>query len=253
MSQYNFGSGTLIAKRTDASNTMPAFLGTLQEVTINIDSSLKALVGQRRVAIGLGAGELKITGTAKFARIQMTQMTNLVLGGTTTTGTQQFMPIAGENGNVPGSSTYTITVAQAATFVEDLGVFYKNTGIQLQPVTAGSEATGKYSVSGSGIYTFAAGDASAQVVIYYRYTASTGYQNVFTNPMMGAAPTFQLNLENQWTDQSGNVKTLYLLLNACQSSKLTMPFKNQDWTINEFGFQAMADASGGVLTWATTE
>lgn len=255
MSQYNFGSGTLICKRTDVSLTQPAFLGVLQEVTINLDTTLKGLLGQRRVNVAMAAGQLKVTGTAKFARIQMTQMTNLMVGGTTTVGTQPLMPLTGEAGTVPGTSTYTITVSQSATFVEDLGVFYASgskAGQQLQPVAASSEATGKYSVA-AGVYTFAAGDASAPVLIYYRYTSSTGFQNAFVNPMMGTAPTFQLNLENQWTDQQGAVKSLYLLLHACQSSKLSLPMKNQDWTIQEFSFEASADASGNVFTWGTTE
>lgn len=255
MTQFSFGTGTLICVRTDAANTMPAFLGTLQDVTVNFDSTLKPLIGQKRVAVALGAAQLKISGDAKFARIQMTQMTNLMVGGTTTAGTQQILPATGEARTVPApSGPYTVQTTNHTTFQQDLGVFYASSGIQLQPVAAASEATGKYSVDAStGTYTFAVGDASAAILIYYRYTAATGYENVFANPAMGSAPVFQLNFQNQWTDQSGNVKTDYLTLNACMSTKLSMPFKNQDWMIEDLGFEAMADAAGNVFTYSTTE
>jgi hypothetical protein len=37
MTQYAFGSGTLIGKRTDVANTPPALLGTLESVSLDFD------------------------------------------------------------------------------------------------------------------------------------------------------------------------------------------------------------------------
>ena len=57
MTQFVFGSGTLIMKRTDLANTPPALLGTLQDLTIDFDRKIESLLGQYNVAVALGGGE----------------------------------------------------------------------------------------------------------------------------------------------------------------------------------------------------
>ena len=51
----------------------------------------------------------------------------------------------------------------------------------------------------------------------------------------------------------GVTKTTNLVLNACKSTKLSMPFSNQKFTIAEMDFQCMADASNNVFSLITTE
>ena len=77
MTQYAFGSGTLIGKRTDVTGTPPCLLGTLQDVSLDFDRKIETLLGQYNMAVAAGGGELKITGKAKFARLQATQINNL--------------------------------------------------------------------------------------------------------------------------------------------------------------------------------
>src|ERR1700722_8942502 len=159
MTAYAFGTGTLIAKRTDTANTPPFMFGVLQGVTLDFDQKLESLTGQNKVAVALGDGELKITGKAKFARLQMTLFSNLHTGQASVTGALEMVS-SGESATVPASSPYTYTVTNSAlTPLEDFGVFYQSSGIQLTPVASGP-AQGQYTFTAStSTYTFASSDA----------------------------------------------------------------------------------------------
>ncbi len=252
MTAYAFGTGTLIAKRTDTSNTPPFLFGVLHDISLNFDQKLESLLGQNKVAVALGDGELKITGKAKFARLQMTLFSNLLAGTTSTTGALQMVS-TGEVATVPSGSPYTCTVANSAsTPLADFGVFYQSSGIQLAPV-ASSPSTGQYAFNAStGVYTFAAGDASAAVYVYYTYTSSGGNKLTYANTLMGTSPVFEVYFKTT-TSNFGVAKDVTIKLNACKSSKLALSFANQKFAIPEFDFQAMADASGNVFTLSTTE
>src|SRR5580692_12385914 len=62
MTQYAFGSGTLIGKRTDVANTPPALLGTLESVSLDFDRKVEFLLGQYNMPVAAGGGEFKIAG-----------------------------------------------------------------------------------------------------------------------------------------------------------------------------------------------
>lgn len=70
---------------------------------------------------------------------------------------------------------YTITVVQAATFVEDLGVTVG--GIAFTKVTS-APADNQYSVSAGGVYTFSSTDNNLVAVIRYRYTLAAASYTV---------------------------------------------------------------------------
>jgi len=252
MTAYAFGTGTLIAKRTDITNTPPFLFGVLQDVTLDFDQKLESLVGQSKVAVALGDGELKITGKAKFARLQMTLVSNLLVGSSSTTGTLEMVS-TGEAASVPSGTPYTYVVANASlTPLEDFGVFYQASGIQLAPVASGP-ATGQYAFNAStGTYTFASGDASTAVYVYYTYTTTAGNKLVYANPLMGSAPVFEVYFKTA-TSNFGVAKEVTIKLNACKSTKFSLGFANQKFVIPEFDFQAMADASGNVFTLSMTE
>jgi hypothetical protein len=145
-----------------------------------------------------------------------------------------------EAGTVPGSSAYTIQVANHATFVADLGVAYAATGTMLTPV-ASSPSTGQYTVSSGGVYTFSAGDANAALLFTYTYTTTGGTSLALTNMLMGSGPSFKLILNEQYQG-----KTLNLQLNSVIAPKLSLAFKNEDFMIPEFDFQAAADTAGNI-------
>src|SRR5215469_8744787 len=100
--QLNFGVGTAIGKRTDIANAKPSFLGVLQDLAIDVAPS-----------------NMKVTGKAKFARIQGASINNLLLGQTETDGAGIDMAVA-ESFSVPSSSPYTYQTANHSAFLEDL-------------------------------------------------------------------------------------------------------------------------------------
>ncbi len=246
MTQYAFGSGTLVGKRTDVTGTPPCLLGTLQDVSIEFDRKIEMLHGQYNMAVAAGGGEFKIAGKAKFARLQATQINNLFLGQTLTANSMLEMT-TGEAGTVASAA---VTVANSATFVEDFGVFYGATGVQLSPV-ASAPSQGQYSVA-SGVYTFNAADNGATVLIYYSYTVTSGNRISIANQLTGPLPMFEISLKETF-NYFGTSKDLLVKLNACVSSKLSLPFSSQKFTVAEFDFQAIADASNNVGTISLSE
>jgi hypothetical protein len=250
MTQFVFGSGTLILKRTDVLNTPPALLGTLQDLTIDFDRKIEGLLGQYNVAVALGGAELKITGKAKFARLQSTQANNLFFGQTLTTPSMLEMAVA-ETDSVTAAA---VTVANHTGFVEDLGVFTA-AGVQLMPVTVTPVAGVSYipGAAGAGAYSFATGDNGISYSIYYSYTeTASGNQIALANQLQGSMPTFEVYAKESF-NYLGTTKDLVLKLNACASSKLSLPFSNSKFSIAEFDFQAQADASNNWGTLSISE
>jgi hypothetical protein len=246
MPAFNFGVGSLWTARTDISNPTPAQFGTLQDIAIDFSFTNKPLMGQYQIAVAVARGGMKTTGKAKFATIDALVYNEAFFGQTRVAGL--VTTSLNETSAIPGTP-FSITPVNAATFTTDLGVFYSATGIRLTRVASGP-TTGQYSVVvATGIYTFAAADTLLSVSISYAYTAATGgYKMVIANQLMGAAPTFQMNLTA--TYQS---KVFSLQLNSCISSKLSMPFKNEDWMISEIDIDAFTDASNTLGTLSVTD
>jgi hypothetical protein len=247
MAAFNFGVGSLWAARTDVSNPTPAQFGTLQDISVDFDFTSKPLMGQYQIPVAVARGGMKVNLKAKSATINSGIFNQSFFGQTQTLG--GVTTILNEADSVPATSTYTITVAQAATYKVDLGVVYAATGLRFTRVASVS-ASGQYSVNTTtGVYTFNSTDASAAVLISYSYTTSTGSQLItITNQLMGAAPQFQVNLTNTY-----QAKLLALQLNACISTKLSLPFKNEDWTISEIDIEAFTDASNTLGTLTVTD
>jgi hypothetical protein len=262
MSQYDFGTGILIGKRTDVTGTPPFSFGVLQEVSIDMDNKLESLLGQSKIAVYLGDGELKITGKAKYARMQQTAFGNLFFGTSSfSTSSALDMVAPYEQGTPTSSSGSSYTVVNASsTPLADWGVFYASSGIQLTPVLTSSSlsSAGQYfftsSGASSGKYQVYSSDNGTAMNFYYTFTASSGFNalNSWSNPLMGTSPVFQIWFKNTMQIY-GVTKTTNLILNACKSTKLSLPFSNTKWTIAEFDFQAMADASGNVFSLGLTE
>jgi hypothetical protein len=250
MTQYAFGSGTLIGKRTDVANTPPALLGTLQDVSIDFDRKIELLLGQYNMPVAAGGGEFKIAGKAKFARLQATQINNLFLGQTLTSSGMLEMT-TGESDTVASGA---ITVTNGSSFVEDYGVFNAATGAQLQPVTSSPAAGVSYvpGAAGVGQYSFASGDNGTTYLIYYSYTTGSGNKIALANQLMGPVPTFEISLKETFS-YFGAQKDLLVKLNACISPKLSLPFSNQKFTVAEFDFQAIADAANNIGTISLSE
>jgi len=244
-----FGVGTLYGiPLTDATgaviaNPTPIQLGVLQDVAADMSFDEKTLYGAYQFPVAFGRGKGKFTFKAKAADFSAQALASLFFGNTPTAGIRAI--VDNQAGTVPAVSTYTITptVPSSGTWATDLGVRYASTGIALTRV-ASVTAIGQYSVS-AGVYTFFSGDASANVLISFEYTATstTQYQISVTNNLMGYAPSFMAELSLPF-----NGKQMSLKLNNCVASKLSLPFKNEDFSIQEFDFMALADASNNVGT-----
>ena len=230
MSQFAFGAGQMFGTRTDVTNATPARLGTMQDIQIDFSGEIKELFGQYQLPVDAARGKLKIAGKAKFAEFSATTMNNLFFGQTVSTG--GLAVATSEAHSVPAVTPFTVTTTNSATWSADLGVYYANSGLKLQLV-ASAPTQGQYSVA-AGVYTFAAADASAAVLISYTYTVTTGANQIAgQTSLMGVTPKFSAVFTNTY----GN-NTLTLELFACVGTKLTMPTKVDDYTIEEYDFSA---------------
>jgi hypothetical protein len=234
--QFGFGSGLLYATRTDIATQTPIRFGAFQDMQLDFSGETKELFGMNQFALDVARGKVKIEAKAKFAQISAALMNAVFFGGTVATG--QTISQYAEAENIPGTSTYTITVTHSATWVADLGVYETATGNRFTLV-ASSPAAGQYTVA-SGVYTFASADAGKAMLLDYTYTATSGYTMTSGNPLMGNTPRFSASFSQTY---GGNTTTISLP--NCVASKYSLPTKIDDYVIEEFDFQAFATSSGG--------
>ena len=169
-------------------------------------------------------------------------MASLFYGVTPVPG--QLMTAFGESGSIPAGSPYTVSVANAATAADDLGVLNALTGLPFTKV-ASAPAAGQYSVAG-GVYTFAAADQGKMLLINYTYAlAGAGQHFTVTNQLLGTTPTFAAQFYTTFQGNAVNVR-----FNNCTSSKLGFGTKLEDFVMPEFDFSVFADAAGNVATWS---
>lgn len=238
--QINFGVGQMVLTRTDVAYSTPTRFGVIQDVEIDFDFTNKSLIGQNQFPVDVARSDGKITGKAKIANMIANGINDAFFGQTLGSGTGGILYVPNE-AHTMAAATYQVT--NHIGFVADQGVFYAATGIQLKLVAPGAEALGKYSVNqATGTYTVSAGDNTAPLVFNYTYQATTGASQIsIANQLMGVSPVFSMMLNSTY---KGNAITLQL--NASVSTKLTFPFKNTDYTINDFEFSAYADAAGNL-------
>ena len=82
----------------------------------------------------------------------------------------------GEAQTIPSTSAYTVTPNQPyGIWAADNGVTYASTGVALTAIASGTPSVGQYlppqpwAASPTYVYTFAAADANANVLISYSY------------------------------------------------------------------------------------
>jgi hypothetical protein len=249
-----FGSGLMWgtpltnSAGTAVANPTPLLFGVLQDCEVEVKFELKQLYGQNQFPVAVGRGKGSVNGKAKYAELFGGMLETIVFGQAASAGlTSAVYDTVGAA--IPTTPfTITPTVPNSGTWAADLGVIAAATGRPMVRV-ASAPATGQYSVS-TGVYTFAAADTALVVYISYRYTATStvAKRSTVVSQPMGYSPTFRCDLYVPF-----NGEQLIITMNNCISDGLKMGFKNDDFSIPEFGFSAFADASGNVLTWATAE
>ena len=148
LEQYNFGAGTLFLVRTDIAVPTPVRVGTLQDVSVDMSFDVKELYGAYQAPVAVARGKQKITGKAKFAKINARQFNDAFFGQTLVTGMQvQVVDEGGPAGLGVAATGDTVVVANASSMSAaspgvDLGVFNAATGIQMLAV-ASNPTTGQ--------------------------------------------------------------------------------------------------------------
>ncbi|MGH6836541.1 MAG: hypothetical protein ACREC9_13595 [Methylocella sp.] len=241
---FSFGSGVLFGTRTDVANSTPVNFGLIQEVTMDETATIKELIGQFQRPVAIARGMIKTTFKAKIAKIGILPFADLFYGLPRTATPAAFA--FNEAGTI---TTGAVTVANAATWLNDDGGVIRTTGGLPFTKVASAPAAGQYSVA-AGVYSFATGDNGTAVQISYTYApVNAALQKlVVTNQLLGTTPTFKALL---YTTFLGVPITLSV--NKCTSSKLSFQTKLEDFVIPEFDFSAFDDGTGAVLAWNFAE
>lgn len=238
MTQYVFGTGQLFS--TPVGGGAPLRFGALQDVSVDFSGDIKTLHGQYQMPLDTARGKTKVEWKASTANIDITAFNTIFFGGTVSNN-DELKQVINEAGTVPAMSTYTITVANAAAFFMDLGVYYSATGLPLKQVSGAPAAAGEYQVSAGGVYTFHSGDASVAMLLNYLYDGNSGGSLTIGNNLMGTTPKFQLVLSQIY---SSKYFTLILFSNTAE--KLSLPMKQDDYLISELSGQAFANSANQI-------
>jgi len=242
--QTIFGIGAVYTTPVGVANPTPIPIVALQNITFDMSFEVKELYGNQSFPIDIARGKGKVGITAASAAFDPTLINSLFLGMTQTAGETRLSPA--EPGVIPGASTYTITVVNAATWVEDLGVAFVSTAVPLTRV-ASAPASGQYSVS-AGVYTFAAADANKAVLLNYKYTvasgAGVGSVVSITNQAMGIAPPNQRL--TFYTKRSTTGKSAIITLNSVTCTQFKLSMKNDDFGMPDFTMSAFDDGTGNI-------
>ena len=260
--QNIFGAGVLVGTPlTDyagnaIANPTPVQFGVAQEISLDISFDTKMLYGNLQFPVAVGRGKGKVSGKVKAAQVNGALFNSIVFGQSLvssiindvydTTG----MLIPATPFTITASTTSTLTtfiIPNAGTWSADLGVRNAN-NLPMTRVASGP-TTGQYTVA-AGIYVFATADVGTQVFISYQYTATstTAKNSTIVNPLLGYAPSFRADIYLPFAG-----KSLIVTLPNCIASKLSMATKLDDFMIPEFDFEAFANSSGQVLTYALSE
>lgn len=244
--QTSFSAGAAYGTRTD-STTSPDQFALLQTVSLDWSFDTKKLYGEYQHPAVIARGQASITGKIGWARVFGSIYADLFFGETPTTA--NILLSEDEAGTIPGTSAFTVTVANSTLWTEDLGVYVVSSGTRL--TKSGSVTSTTYTAA-SGVYTFHSSLAGAAVKISYLYTASSGKKITINNHLMGITPTFKLALYNPGRTQTGTASRV-LNLNMCTANKLSIPDRIGEFEITELDFEAFADASDVVGYWSTRE
>jgi hypothetical protein len=244
MPQSVFGVGFLFATPTGANST-PTRFGALQDVSVDFSFDTKALYGSNQFALEQARGKGKIEIKAGVGRVDPSLFNSIFFGLTTQPG--ETLNSIDEAGTIASGA---VTVANAGTFTQDLGVYNATTGLYMTRVAA-SPSGNQYAVA-AGVYSFNTALNGDAVRISYVYSsAGTGTKLAFTNQPMGSSIIFSMTLVNQYAGVGGK-KSLFMTFPAVQAGKLSMPLKLDDFTLTSLDMSAQDDGTGNVFSYSMT-
>lgn len=237
-----FSQGMVYAVPQGA-NPTPIPFGLLGGSDVEINQDKVALRGQYKAPVDFGDGNLDVKLKTDFMDIRASTLAAVISGTSTATGSKILSP--GESFTIP-TTPFQVTVAQGATFSENAGV-WDVTAQKWLDVVASAPATGQYSFSGAGVYTFAAADVAHVVVIYYVFTsASIGKTVTVPNIIMGPSTSFLVRVYNIYTS-GGVTKPFGLELPQVHFPKLTLSGKIANWMQHNIEGQCSADVGQNLV------
>ena len=266
---FGFGAGRarLITNGATGAPTGQAVeLGVVGSASVDLKVDLKELRGAYRYPIAVADGKGTASGTVSFMQFWPQTLAS-ILGGTLAIGTTATVPTAviDEQGTIPAVTTFTVTLAQAASMVvgsEIVSVvvngsptFYnRSSSAPVSALTAGV-TQGTYSIA-AGVMTFATADAGLLIktsYLYYNAVVHSGSTPGFADNSsvalkqigMNTASTFQLTLIGIGKNIYNNATQQFILqLNACLAPSLKINYKLDDFTDLALDFWAFVDATG---------
>ena len=239
--QSAFGAGFLWGTPVGG---VPVMFAALQSCSMDVSFDQKLLYGQSSFALEMARGKGKIDFKAAVGRIDPVLFNALFWGGGLAGG-QVRASVAETAEPQGGGAVSSYQVANASSFQVDLGVYDASHGRFLTRISSGQPAEGQYTVA-AGTYGFSPADAGPNLKVYYTYgEAGSGSTVTVTNPLMDAGPVFRADLVQSYSGRQS-----VFTARACQSFKLSMPLKQDDFTLPEISFSAMDNGAGAVLSHA---
>lgn len=238
----HYGLGQVAAIPTGA-NPTPIPFALLTDCKIDGDYSEVPLRGNMQFPQEIAFGEANLKVSAKNANVNGATLAAFLAGSTVTAG--GVLGVLSELATIP-ATPYQVTVANGATFSENLGVL-DLTANKWLTVVASNPATGQYSVSAAGVYTFAAADVGHNLAINYSYTsASIGKTTSLNNQVAGTTPIFALALYNEYTS-AGATRYMGVRFPAVVCPKLSLSMAPTKWTEQDLSFSVRQSTSSSKI------
>lgn len=245
--QRVFGAGRFYGILTTPENSTPNPFLVTQDISLEFKRDIKRLHGYNQLPVDVAAGMMTITGKVTNGAIAARAFNDLMIGGSLSTG--QIPYTAEETLTMTTGSTATVTAANGAAFIQDLGVYGSTDGVPLVKVsTADAVTADQYSVSTLGVYQFSSLAARTSVKASYLYSTSGGQTVTMSNQAMGKTGAFEAVLGFLW----GTEKATVDLIN-CIGSDYSFATKLDDFMRPPFGFEAAAGDDGTLGTFSFAE
>jgi hypothetical protein len=245
--QILFGSGavTFIPISGDlGSNPTPTRLKVLQDAQIDFKGELKKLYGQLQVPVASARGKVDISGKAKCAAPNLSDIAGIYFGANVTAGS--IFPVDEIHAV---ATSVTPTVGSGDNIFTDYGVINQATGLSMVRV-ASSPAVGQYSFTAATTggsptaaeYAFNVSETATSVLISFLVTAaSAGATMALAAQAMGWAPVCSMGLFNSFRNAQE-----FWQFNSVTLGQFSRPTKQDDFWVSDFDFSVNADAAGNI-------
>jgi hypothetical protein len=243
---FVFGSGDAFVTPYGgayATNPSPMQLFALQETTIDISAGTKPMMGKQQFPLAVARTEGKITVKVKFGAEYEKIWNDVFFGSAGVNATGSEIGVARLSQTLT-SHIATVTPPNSGVFARSMAVT-SNTGVQMYEVPL-TPVLGVSYTRVAGVYTFASAEPSP-VYISYTYTATTGFSTTVSNAAMGNQPVLNFTVMNAQYVNLNSATNVLFQLPAVIATKMSQPYKYNDFAYCELDLEAFQDVNGHVL------